>query len=66
MTGIGTGIGALIGGFEGALGGAAVGKAVDAGADWALDVIDEFLVSGLTRGWSPGMFFDDLGKLREP
>lgn len=66
MTGIGTMMGALIGGFEGALRGAAVGKVLDAGADWALDVIDEFLVSGLTKGWSPRMFFDDLGKLREP
>jgi hypothetical protein len=66
MTGIGTGIGAMIGGFEGALGGAAVGKAVDFGADWALDIIDEFLISGLTKGWSPRMFFDDLRKLREP
>jgi hypothetical protein len=65
MTAIGTGVGTLIGGAEGALGGAAVGKALDVGADWALDLIDEFLVSGLTKGWSPRMFFDDLGKLRE-
>jgi hypothetical protein len=63
MTAIGTGIGALIGGAEGAVGGAAVGKTLEVGADWALDLIDEFLISGLTKGWSPRMFFDDLGKL---
>jgi tetrahydromethanopterin S-methyltransferase subunit F len=66
MTGIGTGIGAVIGGAEGALGGALVGKVVEVGADLALDLIDEFLISGLTKGWSPRMFFDDLSKLREP
>jgi hypothetical protein len=65
MTAIGTGIGALIGGAEGAVGGAAVGKTLEVGADWALDLIDEFLISGLTKGWSPRMFFDDLGRLRE-
>jgi hypothetical protein len=29
-----------------------------------LDLVDEFLLSGLTKGWSPKMFFDDLEKLR--
>jgi hypothetical protein len=66
MTAISTGIGALIGGAAGAMGGAAAGKPLEIGADWVLDLVDEFLISGLTKGWSPRMFFDDLGKLREP
>lgn len=64
MTAIGATIGAAIGGVEGALGGAAVAKALETGADFTLDLVDEFLISGLTKGWSPRMFFDDLAKLR--
>jgi hypothetical protein len=64
MTAMGATIGAAIGGVEGALGGAAVAKIVEAGADFTLDLVDEFLISGLTKGWSPRMFFDDLGRLR--
>jgi hypothetical protein len=64
MTAIGAGIGAAIGGVEGALGGAVAAKAVETGTEFTLDLVDEFLVSGLTKGWSPRMFFDDLGKLR--
>jgi hypothetical protein len=64
MTAIGAGVGTVIGGAEGAIGGAAVGKSLEIGADWALDLVDEFLISGLTKGWSPRMFFDDLGRLR--
>ena len=65
MTSIGAAIGAVIGGIEGALGGAVVAKAVETGADFGLDLVDEFLVSGLTKGWSPRMFFDDIAKLRD-
>jgi hypothetical protein len=64
MTAIGAAIGAAIGGVEGALGGAAVAKAVETGADLTLDLVDEFLISGLTKGWSPRMFFDDVAKFR--
>lgn len=64
MTAIGAGIGAVVGGVEGALGGAAIGKVIETGADFGLDLIDEFLISGITKGWSPRMFFDDLGKFR--
>jgi hypothetical protein len=64
MTSLGAGIGALIGGVEGTVGGAVVGKGLEVGADFALDLVDEFLLSGLTKGWSPKMFFDDLEKLR--
>jgi len=64
MTAIGAAIGAAIAGVEGALGGAAAAKAVETGADFTLDLVDEFLIGGLTKGWSPRMFFDDLAKLR--
>lgn len=64
MTAIGSGIGAAIGGVEGALGGAVVAKALETGAEFTLDLVDEFLISGIAKGWSPRMFFDDLGKLR--
>jgi hypothetical protein len=64
MTTIGAVLGAAIGGVEGALGGAVVAKAVETGADFTLDLVDEFLISDLTKGWSPRMFFYDLAKLR--
>lgn len=64
MTAIGATIGAVIGGVEGALGGAAIGRTIEAGAEFGLDLVDEFLVSGIAKGWSPRMFFDDLGKFR--
>jgi hypothetical protein len=65
MTAIGASIGAAIGGAEGALGGVAAAKALETGAEFTLDLVDEFLISGLTKGWSPRMFFDDLGKMRD-
>jgi hypothetical protein len=64
MTAVGTGIGAIIGGEEGSGIGATVGKFVlDPAADLGLDLLDEFLISGLTKGWTPRMFFDDLRKI---
>lgn len=62
MTAIGTGIGTLIGGAEGGAAGAITGKLLEPAADFALDLLDEFLISGLTKGWTPRMFFDDLRK----
>jgi hypothetical protein len=64
MTAIGGSIGAIIGGAEGAIGGVAVAKTLEIGSDLALDLADEFLISELTKGWSPRMFFDDLRRLR--
>jgi len=63
MTSIGAAIGAAVGGAEGALGGAFAAKVLETGADFGLDLVDEFLISGLTKGWSPRMYFDDLAKL---
>jgi hypothetical protein len=65
MTAIGAGVGAVIAGAGGAIGGAFVGKTLDIGADLTLDLVDEFLLNGLTKGWTPRMFFDDLRKLKE-
>ena len=65
MTAIGASIGATIGGAEGAIGGAAVAKTLETGAGLTLDLVDAFLIEGVTRGWSPRMFFDDLSKVRD-
>jgi hypothetical protein len=63
MTALGTGAGAAIAGAEGALGGAAVARVLEPVAELGLDLVDEFLLAGLTKGWSPRLFFDELEKL---
>jgi hypothetical protein len=63
MTAIGTGVGALIAGKEGALGGAAATKILEPVADLGIDLIDEFFLAGLLKGWNPRMFFNELKKL---
>lgn len=64
MTTIGAGVGAIIAGPIGVAGGAALGRVLEPAADLGLDLIDEFIVSGLTKGWTPKMFFDDIQALR--
>jgi len=63
MTAIGAGIGlaaesptaaALLGGLAGV---AAVGS------DFGLDIVDQFLLEGITKGWTPRVFFDDVRAL---
>jgi len=67
MTTVGAGVGALIAGAEGGFFlGATAGKLLEPAADFAMDMIDEFLISGLTKGWTPRMFFDDLRKAGAP
>ncbi|HCK7400743.1 TPA: hypothetical protein N0X38_003014 [Acinetobacter baumannii] len=51
MTTIGAGVGAFCG---------PAGALVGAGAGLAIDLIDEFFISELTKGWTPRMFFDDM------
>jgi hypothetical protein len=64
MTGVGAGVGAAIGGsLEGAAWGAGVSKILEPLADLGLDLLDAFLLEGLTKGWTPRMFFDDLEKI---
>lgn len=64
MTTIGAGVGALIAGPVGAAGGATAAQFIEPLADFGLDLIDEFVLSGLTKGWTPKMFFDDIELLR--
>ena len=66
MTAVGTGIGALIAGAEGGVIGATTAKFLEPAADFALDMLDECLIGGLTKGWTPRMFFDDLRKISKP
>lgn len=63
LTSVGSGIGALAGGAEGAVTGALVAKALEPLGHFGLDLLDEFVVNGLTKGWSPRLFFDDARKL---
>ena len=65
MSAIGAGVGAIISSSIGgaALGGAA-GSMLSPTADWGLDLLDEFVLSGLRKGWTPKIFFDDIEKLK--
>ena len=63
MTSIGMGVGALIAGPLGAVVGPTAVKIMEPVADVGLDLLDEFLISGLTRGWTPKMFIEDARKL---
>lgn len=65
MTALGTGAGAAIAGAEGMVGGAVVGRLLEPAVDLGLDLVDEFLLAGLTKGWTPKLFFKDLEKLSE-
>lgn len=60
---VGAGVGLLIAGPAGAAGGEGVAKLLEPAADFGLDMLDEFVLSGLTKGWTPKIFFDDLAKL---
>jgi hypothetical protein len=62
--------GAAAGHFaEGALPGALAGGLIAQGAgpavDFSLDLLDEFLLDGLRKGWHPRLFFNDLRKLEQ-
>lgn len=65
MSAVGAGVGLLIAGPAGALGGAGVAKLIEPAADFGLDMLDEFVLSGLMKGWTPKIFFDDLAKLEK-
>lgn len=65
-TAIGTAVGALLGSqIEGAViaGSLALSKVLDPLADLGLDLLDTFVLDGLTKGWTPKIFFDDLERL---
>jgi hypothetical protein len=59
VTSMGMAIGHQLGGV-GTLMGAGVGAAIEPMTGIVWDQIDEFLLDGLAKGWSPRMFFNDL------
>ena len=65
MSAIGAGVGMLIAGPAGAAGGAGAAKLLEPAADFGLDLLDEFVLSGLMKGWTPKIFFDDVRKLEK-
>jgi len=65
MSAIGAGVGALIAGHTGAVGGVGVSRILEPTADIGLDMLDEFVLSGLTKGWTPKLFFDDIEKIKK-
>ena len=65
MSTIGAGVGAMIAGPIGALTGASAAKILEPAADFGLDLLDEFVLTGLTQGWTPKMFFNDIEKLKK-
>lgn len=65
MTAIGAGIGvAAESPYAGALLGGLVSVA-SVGADFGLDLVDQFLLEGITKGWTPRVFFDGVRRLEE-
>jgi hypothetical protein len=38
----------------------AASKVVDPVVDLGLDLLDTYVLDGLTKGWTPKLFFDDL------
>ncbi|MGC3023910.1 hypothetical protein ACPUER_01955 [Burkholderia sp. DN3021] len=63
MTAIGAGIGmATESPYAGALLGGLAGIA-SVGAGFGLDLVDQFLLEGITKGWTPRVFFDGVRTL---
>ncbi|NEX75072.1 hypothetical protein [Aeromonas rivipollensis] len=63
MTVVGAGVGSMLGPVGTALGGIA-GQALAPAADFTLDLIDEYFLTELLKGWKPRMFVDDMRKLQ--
>lgn len=64
MTLIGAGVGSYVGPAGAAIGGV-VGNFAEPVVDFGLDLIDEYLISELTRGWTPRMFIDEIKVLQQ-
>lgn len=63
MTAIGAGIGmATESPYAGTLLGGLAGIA-SVGGDFGLDIVDQFLLEGITKGWTPRVFFDGVRAL---
>jgi hypothetical protein len=63
MTAFGAGVGSIVGPIGTAVGGV-IGMALEPAADFALDMIDEYFVTELLKGWKPRMFIEDMRKLQ--
>lgn len=61
----GAGVGALASPVGSAIGGV-VGPLVSPAADIGLDLVDQFFLDGLLKGWSPKMFIDEVKGLKIP
>lgn len=62
MTSIGGAIGHALGGIPEAMTGAALAKAIEPAVDPGLDLVDEFLLDGLFKGWTPRMFVEEMAE----
>lgn len=51
------------GAVPGAIAGGLIAQAAGPTVEFTLDLLDEFLLDGLRKRWTPRMFFDDLRKL---
>lgn len=65
MSIVGAGVGTLIAGPVGALAGAGALRATEPLADIGLDLLDEFVLDGILKGWTPKIFFEDIHKIRQ-
>lgn len=63
MSLLGAGVGSIAGPMGTAIGGV-TGSLLSPSADFALDMIDEYFISELLKGWTPRMFYDELNKLQ--
>lgn len=62
MSLLGAGVGSIAGPTGAAIGGF-TGSLLFPTADFALDMLDEYFISEVLKGWTPRMFFDELNKL---
>lgn len=60
LASVGAALGQAVEGPTGALLGSAAGSMAGSAVDVGLDLLDEFLLDGILKGWHPRMFFDDL------
>lgn len=59
MWSVGAGLGSFIG-PEGAIIGGALGATVSPLTNIGLDMLDEYMINEIIKGWTPRMFFDEL------
>ncbi|MBV6819958.1 hypothetical protein KWG64_18600 [Rahnella sp. PD12R] len=64
MMSIGGLSGMALGGPVAAIAGSVGGMILSPTIDFALDMLDEYLISEVTKGWTPRMFFDHMNKIK--